>query len=415
MAMSTTLTRERGDELSLEASKVFTPAAPIDDRTLFAGRRKEVRSVIDAINQKGQHAIIFGDRGVGKTSLSNVLTSFLPSNESVISRRINCDKGDSYNSVWLKVFTEIQPRDVTQVGGFANTGSVPRADASADIISPDVVRRQLAAWSERRITILIIDEFDRVDDVYRGIFADTIKTLSDHAVPATVVLVGVADSVDQLIAEHESIQRALVQIKMPRMSRDEIKEIINKGLERLEMTIEPDALNRIAVLAQGLPHYAHLIGLHVSRAALDSQSSRITEGALDIAIRKAIEAAQQSIRSAWHKAVTSARRDNLFGDVLLACALAPTDDMGTFAAQDVRAPLQIITGRPYDIPAYAQHLNDFSDDKRGNILKKMGETRRFRYRFTNPLMPPFVIMRGLADGKVTNELLTRIGDEQGLF
>lgn len=72
------LTDERVGELSMEASRVFTPAAPIDDRALFAGRTVQVVNVLDAVNQKGQHAIIFGDRGVGKTSLANVLASFLP-------------------------------------------------------------------------------------------------------------------------------------------------------------------------------------------------------------------------------------------------------------------------------------------------------------------------------------------------
>jgi len=221
--------------------------------------------------------------------------------------------------------------------------------------------------------------------------------------------------VDQLIAEHESVQRALVQIKMPRMSKDEIKEIVQKGLSHLKMTIDADALDRIAVLAQGLPHYAHLLGLHTSRKALDSLSTHVDIAVLDVAIRMAIEAAQQSIRSAWHQAIISARKDNLFADVLLSCELARTDDMGTFAAQDVRTPMQMVTGKPYDIPTFAQHLNEFSDIKRGNILKKMGESRRFRYRFNNPLMPPFVIMRGFADGKVTSELLKTIAETQTLF
>jgi Cdc6-like AAA superfamily ATPase len=408
------LTYGRAQDLSTEASRVFTPAAPIDDRALFAGRTEQVTNVLDAVNQKGQHAIIFGDRGVGKTSLANVLASFLPAG-FVTTRRINCDKVDSFNSVWRKVFEEIQHNEVTQVAGFGGIGHSPRVDASAEIISPDVVRRQLDSWSKGSVLILIIDEFDRVDDAYRTIFADTIKTLSDHAVAATVVLVGVADSVDQLISEHESVQRALVQIKMPRMSRDEIKEIVNKGLSRLEMTIDPIALDRVAVLAQGLPHYAHLLGLHATRAALEKLSLHIDSGTLDIAVKKAIDAAQQSIRSAWHKAIVSARKDNLFADVLLSCALARTDDMGTFAAQDVRTPMQLVTGKAYDIPAFAQHLNEFSDTKRGNILKKIGESRRFRYRFTSPLIPPFVIMRGFSDKKVTGEVLKQLADIQTLF
>ena len=414
--MPTPVSAERAEELSFEASRVFSPSAPIDDRALFAGRLEQVRQVIDAINQKGQHAIIFGDRGVGKTSLSNVLASFLPQGTNVLSQRINCDEGDSFNSVWNKVFSEVQHQEVTRVGGFSGTSQRPRADADADVISPDVVRRQLTQWSSNTTLILIIDEFDRVGENYRSIFADTIKTLSDHAVSATVVLVGVADSVEHLISGHESVQRALVQIKMPRMSKEEIEEIVKNGLSRLRMQIASEALNHIVVLAQGLPHYAHLLALHASRAALDRRSLNVDTRALDAAIRKAIEEAQQSIRTAWHKAVQSPRKDNLFADVLLACALATTDDLGTFAAQDVRTPMREITNKTYDIPSFAQHLNEFSSDKRGNILKKMGSTRRFRFRFVNPLMPPFVIMRGFAEGKIKTSLLERkINEARKLF
>jgi Cdc6-like AAA superfamily ATPase len=361
--------------------------------------------VLDAVNQKGQHAIIFGDRGVGKTSLANVLSAFLPPGGNVLAVRVNCDAGDTFDSLWRKVFSEVQSNEHTEIGGFRTSSQPARLDANEDFVTPETVRRQLLRWAPKTTLLIVIDEFDRMDDRYRAIFADTIKTLSDRAVAGTVVLVGVADSVDQLISQHESIQRALVQVKMPRMSQDEVKEIITKGITALGMKIEPIALNRISVLAQGLPHYAHLLGLHASRSALMNGSMTITPGLLEQGVRKAIQGAQQSIRSAAHKATISPRKDNLFAQVLLACALAKTDEMGTFAAQDVRGPMQMITGKPYDIPSFAQHLNEFSDAKRGNILKKTGASRRFRYSFSNPLMQPFVIMTGFADGKIPEGVL----------
>ena len=52
-------------------------------------------------------------------------------------------------------------------------------------------------------------------------------------------------------------------------------------------------------------------------------------------------------------------------------------------------------GKLLEIPNFARHLSEFSDARRGHILKKMGESRRFRYRFSDPLIPPFVIMRAL--------------------
>jgi hypothetical protein len=44
------------------AAQVFSPGAPIDESDLFAGRVEQLRDLINAVNQRGQHAIIFGER-----------------------------------------------------------------------------------------------------------------------------------------------------------------------------------------------------------------------------------------------------------------------------------------------------------------------------------------------------------------
>jgi len=84
-------------------------------------------------------------------------------------------------------------------------------DQLPEVITPEVVRQTLSIISADKLMIVIIDEFDRLQEAsLRALFADTIKTLSDHAIPVTLVLVGVADTVDALIKEHHSIERALV-------------------------------------------------------------------------------------------------------------------------------------------------------------------------------------------------------------
>jgi len=399
-------------EKSLEAGRIFTPTAPIDEKSLFAGRRGQIRKVMDAVFQKGQHAVIFGERGVGKTSLSNVLSDFLTSPATpILSPRVNCDATDTFESLWLKIFTEVQlSRTVREIGFQRHllAADINGAELLHGDISPDGVRRALMVLTQSAVPVLIVDEFDRVRPEVRRAFADTIKTLSDHAVGATVVLVGVAESVDQLIDEHQSIERALVQIQMPRMSTTEIEEIIDTGLQRLDMSIEQQAKKRIVMLSQGLPHYTHLVCLSAVRSSLDELSDLITIEHVELAMNDAIERAQQSIRSAYHTATRSPRPDSLFAEVLLACALAKTDELGLFAAQDVRKPLHSITGRIYEIPSFVKHLNDFSDVKRGPVLVKTGTQRSFRYKFINPLMQPFVIMEGFASQKITKEAMAML-------
>ena|ERR1700728_4068959 len=48
---------------------IFRPSSPIDDRELFRGRTDELSRVIGAVQELGQHAVIYGERGIGKTSL----------------------------------------------------------------------------------------------------------------------------------------------------------------------------------------------------------------------------------------------------------------------------------------------------------------------------------------------------------
>ena len=115
--------------------------------------------------------------------------------------------------------------------------------------------------------------------------------------------------------------------------------------------------------------------------------------------------AHESISNEFHNAVRSPRKDNLFTDVLISCALARTDDRGTFASQDVRGPMQMITGKEYEIPSFQQHLNEFCDEKRGPVLKRTGTPRSYRYSFVNPLVQPFAVMKGVTSGKISDDVL----------
>jgi hypothetical protein len=93
--------------------------------------------------------------------------------------------------------------------------------------------------------------------------------------------------------------------------------------------------------------------------------------------------------------------------VLLACSLADTDSLGYFPAGAVRQPLSRIMGKPYEIAAFSRHLADFCDADRGPVLERTGAPRRYRFRFRNPLLQPFVIMQGLATGLIRSSDLSR--------
>jgi hypothetical protein len=123
---------------------------------------------------------------------------------------------------------------------------------------------------------LIIDEYDKLGDRQKTneLMANTIKSLSDYGVNVTVILVGVADNINDLMGKHESLGRCVEQIPMPRMNITERREILQKIVPRLGMKLQDDAMWKIVHLSRGLPSYVHSLGLYSVESAIRRRSLR---------------------------------------------------------------------------------------------------------------------------------------------
>jgi hypothetical protein len=404
------MTPQEKMELKIKVSSVFRPGTPIDKQQLFAGRTDQINDVLNAALQPGRHVVMFGERGVGKTSLARHISDIVQSASDfkvLNSGTINCDHGDDFNSLWRKIFRELSFTREVNDPGFGGKSSQSQISVEAilpnRVLGPDDVRYMLKHVGEH--TLIIVDEFDRLTDINSRIqMADTIKTLSDHVVNATLILVGVADAVDELIAEHRSIQRALVQVPMPRMARHELMKILTNGWNKSGMTSEAGVDDWIALLSQGLPHYTHSLGLYAAFKAIEAGRTNVTAQDVFEATRTTVEKSH-TVLTDYNKAISSPQKRNLFARVLRACALANADELGYFTAAAVSIPMSAIMGKSFYIPNFSRHLANLSDSKRGSILKKTGEPRRVRFRFSDPMMQAFVIIHDYANGSLTNQLL----------
>lgn len=370
-------------------ARAFTPGTPVGRLDMLAGRMHQLTDIVSAVSMNGQHVGLYGERGVGKTSLANVLAEFFDNarpRAHFQAVRVNCSTDDTFTTLWHNVFVEL---------------GTDEESTNGQELSPEAVRRRLETLDPP--ALIVLDELDRLeDDVALTGLADTIKTLSDHAVPSTLVLVGVARSIGELVGEHASIVRALVQIEMPRMSATELAEILAKGCKQARLlTPHSAAVEEITTLSEGLPHYTHLLGLHAGQHAVQDDRDTITSADVRRAIPKAVD--RHTILDAYQQATRSARKDALFAEVLLACALAPKNQLGFFTSGSIRAPLEVIAARKIDIPAFSNHLSQFLEPARGAVLQREGSSRRYFYRFSDPIFQPYVILKGLSTGLITNE------------
>jgi len=373
--------------MSASAHQVFRPTAPIDEASLFAGRLVQINNLLDVIYQPGAHAIIYGERGVGKSSLANIINERIlgPSKFNKILK-ISCSPNDTFATIWGNVFFDYE-YDGKKV-----------ATVLADQPQPFAVFKVAESLRRQTRYLVVLDEFDRIRDEHtKTLIADTIKYLSDNPLSLTILIVGVGKSIQSLFGSHPSIQRCCSQVEMPRMSTAELITIATDRFPRLAMSASPEALQQMAQFSQGLPGYMHLLGMLSAKAAIDERTQSIMQRHVDLAVLSALEKADESTRAEYYSAIQSTKPDNRYRQVLCACAMAKKNERGQFSASDVIAPYSGIMGKPMGIESFARHLNAFCAADRGPVLVKEGKPKRYLYQFANPLLEPLVIMRGTRD------------------
>jgi len=277
--------------LEFEVSQLFS-GAPIDEEDLFAGRSTEVLRILEAVLERSRHVILYGERGVGKTSIANVFwRRYNTTLKTVIAARIQADPMDTFSSLWNKSIDEF-------IAVANQTGRYDLAPLSNEfpMDSPDIVRRELQKCRPNSIPIIIIDEFDKLNDNHaRLLTANVIKYLYDYSVNVTVILVGVAEDISQLINDHASIGRAISQLRLNRISDSELNEVIDTRLRKTPLKISSDARWTIVTLSRGLPYFTQMLGKHSAKHAIMHRRVLIELEDVEFAMKRFIEDEEQNI------------------------------------------------------------------------------------------------------------------------
>lgn len=255
----------------------FTPSHPVSNGKRFAGRRALLQRIIRLLEDQHLHLVLYGDRGIGKTSIMRVLEE-QASGAGYHASYNSCGSDTTFDSLIRSFAREIpllfhsgfQPTDV----------EVERGDSFNTLFgaSPVTVADATTAFEhvEGANFLLLVDEFDRVsDEGVREQMAELIKNLSDRGTPIQFVIAGVASNLTALFSHIPSIRRNLIGLPVGRLSEDETQQLLDLGSKTASLIFDADAKDLIAQWSHGLPYLAQLLALHSSFNAVRGGRAKV--------------------------------------------------------------------------------------------------------------------------------------------
>jgi hypothetical protein len=379
------------------ARKVFNPHQPVADQKFFSGRVEQLDKTIAAIRTPGKHPIVFGVRGVGKTSLANIIKTIAEYDGLGVCSH-QCNASSTFDSIIRKLLSGVELNIEKMAPGF-QTRLTNETRKISDLLPTHFDQEDVVDVAEGvgAHILLIVDEFDRVSAKERRKMSDLIKAASDRSgSPLTIMLVGVAETLEELVNDHPSIERNIAEVHMRLMSAEEIRERIAKGAAELGLAFDNSVVEDIVLCAQGFPYYAHLLAQHSAIRAINNKQDEVSDEDFSVGLRESIENVDQTIKLAYWKATTSNKSTTTYPDVLYAASQAKCDEFGWFTAKELTAVPAKSSGEHFSLQGIQYPLSQLTIPERGEVIKKEGHPKRYKYRFANPMMRQYVIMRRMA-------------------
>jgi len=375
--------------------EAFTPSQPKHWSRLFTGRYDEMERIIAAIEEKRAHVVIFGERGRGKTSLANVVTE-IASDAGYLVLRCACSTDLTFEEMF-RGFLRRLPRRLLYTATRAARGSAPDVDNFEQLLPPGNFGATELTEVMRRLSnghaILVIDEFDRIgDEKLKGKLAEAIKNLSDVSARVTLLIVGVAQTIEELIGNHPSIERNVVSIHLPLMSPKDIENVIRAGEVVSGVRFNDAVRAAIVRLSKGLPYYAQLLSLHAARHAVGRGVVWVERVDLEDAIDRTISEADHILGGIYERA-TGGGDGTTMKDAVFAAADCEHDEYGRFSAADATKVLVSPDGTGMHILTLQRALSMLATRDGGAILQKIDTDTGLRYQFANQTMRQYVLVR----------------------
>lgn len=372
---------------------------------------------LDALQTPGRSVFIFGERGVGKTSLARSATNAFngKDRETIL---VACSEDMTFPQLIGQVTRKLLSLPILEgwkarkltlglnspLVALATTMEKPSsmdAIAKLDVNDAVDVLNEVTGGVTEPISV-VIDELDVVQHKStRKHLAHFLKQLGDKDCSVKFVLVGIADDMSQLLEAHESASRYIASVKLERLGLDTMAKMLEDGFSQLGTDLAHQDAIRIACISDGFAHYVHLVGLKLAMqwiaASHETEVSshlRPDEGMLADALAEAVADSEAWLSAEYNTAVQKYR--DKYEPVLWSVAdhrelIRSTEQMYEAYERICRSLMK----EPLTRPLFSNALNKFKTEPHGHVLTS---NRRSWYRFRHTMLRGYCRMIAATKG-----------------
>ncbi len=382
---------------------VFMPSQPIRDPSLLKGRETQLQRTKDSLRVPGRSVFIYGERGVGKTSLAQT-SAYLVNASGSNPVLLSCHPDLTFPGlmskichrlIGLPVFKKANKKKLMSAG-FAAHGIKLLAqiveedrDFPAELDINDAVDILTLIRHQTRKEdklVVVVDEVDTIEsETTKRDLAYFIKHVGDRGCDISFVFAGIADDITDLLKRHESASRYMATIKLERLGPEELRDYVVEGFARANTKISANLALRIAWISDGFAHFVHLISLKTATAMIRSSVEPVAQvetSHFEKGLSDAISESEAWLKSAYDEGVK--KYTDQYESILWAAAdhwelERSTDDM-------YRSYCRICGDLDVDVcprNSFSTRLNKLQSPAHSNTLIR---TRRSWYKFRQTML-----------------------------
>jgi hypothetical protein len=373
---------------------VFTPTRPKRSYKEFTGRNHLIQSIVQAVEEERAHVVLCGDKGLGKTSLANVVAEFADEAGYLVAR-VTSTADLTFERFVHAILDQLSDR-ITD----APAGDILKEELGAthlaDLLNGGTFDVPAALKALERLTghqvLVLIDDYDRVQhDGFKVKMTELMRALSDHGAWLSLIILGRGKNPGELLLDDFESVAGIVGMKLSPLEDGESEEAVKRGGLRLGIQFNGDVTESLVRLSQGIPSVLQWLCLLTIRRALRRYSDEVEMEDLTEIVEEAAGKIDSTL-SAQLDRICCGSSTAWISDILFLAAQTPNQGDGVFSTLDMSDLSHSAVGKQLSELSLHWALTRLCAVERDTVLEKLSTTDGTRYRFVNPTMRAIVML-----------------------